>query len=500
MGLSFIHGTRNNPLLDLAIQTKTAYGNGDDDFTVFAEHGHALSSEDSRRLRSLTEGIIEAAFDISRQKCQELNPATSLHEYLAKTVKETLPDTETDYEDMRKIVTQLSETWGSFVGGSTHRQSLKYLWLEESIEGDNIFCGGTFSKILSAIAGPALASADLRLNSKVVKIIYSQHHGQKVQVRIDGGESFHFDNVVVTAPLGWLKHNQNAFEPRLPKGLSQAINSVAYGCLEKVYLTCGRLFWLAATTHGWTTRGTSYWIHPKYARESNPRGWPEECVELASLVPESSQPTLLFYVFSDQAKHITTQVAALSKGQDKMEFLYDFFKPYYARLPNYVEQDATCHPIDSIATWLNDALSGFGSYCNFQIGIEDADNHIRTMREGLPNSRLWLAGEHTSPLTELGTATGAYLSGEKLLCELQNPRDVLHEAMAQTNSDGSSDSGVDLANSPPEFAGDRSILVSDVANQESGGLQTFQPPVWDGDLATYSEAIEGRQHKAIVHW
>lgn len=48
------------------------------------------------------------------------------------------------------------------------------------------------------------------------------------------GRAFEFDDVVVTAPLGWLKRNLDAFEPALPPRMTQAINSLGFGCLEKV--------------------------------------------------------------------------------------------------------------------------------------------------------------------------------------------------------------------------------------------------------------------------
>lgn len=64
--------------------------------------------------------------------------------------------------------------------------------------------------------------------------------------------------------------------------------------------------------------------------------------------------------------------------------------------------------------WLHDELAGFGSYSNFQVGLENGDDDIRTMREGLPNQGLWMAGEHTAPFVGLGTATGAYWSGESV--------------------------------------------------------------------------------------
>lgn len=50
-------------------------------------------------------------------------------------------------------------------------------------------------------------------------------------------EFLEFDEVVVTAPLGWLKKNKSAFAPSLPQRLLSAIHSIGYGCLEKVDLT-----------------------------------------------------------------------------------------------------------------------------------------------------------------------------------------------------------------------------------------------------------------------
>ena len=52
---------------------------------------------------------------------------------------------------------------------------------------------------------------------------------------------------------------------------------------------------------------------------------------------------------------------------------------------------------------------------NFQVPIADAAGDVRCMREGMGARRkIWLAGEHTSPFEECGTATGAYLAGEEV--------------------------------------------------------------------------------------
>jgi monoamine oxidase len=99
---------------------------------------------------------------------------------------------------------------------------------------ESVFCAGTYQKILAAIAKPALKNAEIKFSTTVVKINSSDRIGGKVALTTENGEKFHFDEVVVTAPLGWLKQNQDAFVPPLPPRLSQAIDSIGYGCLEKV--------------------------------------------------------------------------------------------------------------------------------------------------------------------------------------------------------------------------------------------------------------------------
>lgn len=157
------------------------------------------------------------------------------------------------------------------------------------------------------------------------------------------------------------------------------------------------------------------WLSPNYVSDSNPEKWNQEVVELASLTPETSHPTLLFYTYGAQSEYLTSQLLEMPSQDKKDEFLNTFFKPYYSRLPHYSETDSECQPTGFLATdWLHDEFAGFGSYSNFQVGLEDGDGDIRTMREGLPDHGLWFAGEHTAPFVGLGTATGAYWSGESV--------------------------------------------------------------------------------------
>lgn len=184
--------------------------------------------------------------------------------------------------------------------------------------------------------------------------------------------------------------------------------------LQQVYISFPKAFWAEAhEDDGRMVKGFCQWLAPKYAADSNPHRWTHEVVELSSLDPSVAHPTLLFYIYGDESVHVTSALAKLPTPGEKEAFLYAFFRPYYSRLPHYDPSSPACQPACCLATeWLRDELAGCGSYSNFQVGLEEGDRDIRAMREGLPERGLWLAGEHTAPFVALGTATGAYWSGE----------------------------------------------------------------------------------------
>lgn len=299
---------------------------------------------------------------------------------------------------------------------------------------ENLFCAGTYHKILEAIAKPAVDGASILYKTTMANIATKSSSSEKVQVMTSTGQKLEFDDVVVTTPLGWLQKNISAFEPPLPSRLCSAIQSIGYGCLEKVsqtflcgschvtkicaqvYISFPKAFWLIPDDQGRTIQGFCQWLSPAFALDSNPHRWTQELVELGSLRAGVAHPTLLFYIYGDESKYLTEAVSLLGGGESKSKkeaFLYEFFRPYYSRLPHYDPDSPHCRPTACFATdWLHDDLAGNGSYSNFQVGLREGDEDIRLMREGLPERGLWLAGEHTAPFVALGTATGAYWSGE----------------------------------------------------------------------------------------
>ena len=96
---------------------------------------------------------------------------------------------------------------------------------------ENLFCAGTYEKILAVVAESAVSGASVKFLTKVTHI---ETVDDRARVLGDAEFDSEYDEVVVTAPLGWLKRNKIAFHPPLPERLCQAIDAIGYGSLEKV--------------------------------------------------------------------------------------------------------------------------------------------------------------------------------------------------------------------------------------------------------------------------
>ncbi|KAL2192050.1 FAD/NAD(P)-binding domain-containing protein [Thermothelomyces heterothallicus CBS 203.75] len=414
VGANWIHGTTENPIMDLARETKTATGVWDSGSYLFDEDGQLLPSEEGEKYSTMMWNIIEDAFAYSNKHGASIDPSKSLLDFFQEEVVKRIPDGEEGYQRRRRLLLQMAELWGSFVGSPLSMQSLKFFWLEECIEGENLFCAGTYHKILEKVAQPAMDGANIYYRTRVSEIYgKSATQAGTASVKTTDGQVFEFDDVVVTCPLGWLKQNLHSFCPPLPDRVCKGIQNIGYGSLEKVYISFPTAFWLTPSPGGGRiVQGFCQWLAPKYAQDTNPQRWISEVVELGSL-GAAAHPTLLFYIFGDQSQHITSRLRALPSQKKKEAFVYEYFRPYYSRLPSYDESSADCQPTAYFATdWLGDDLAGNGSYCNFRTGLVEGDRDIVAMRHGVPEEGIWLAGEHTAPFVALGTVTGAYWSGE----------------------------------------------------------------------------------------
>ena len=142
-------------------------------------------------------------------------------------------------------------------------------------------------------------------------------------------------------------------------------------------------------------------------------------MSLASLPDPHAHPTLLFYTYGDGGAEIINRISGLEPSSSEYrDSLIETLHPFYSRLPGYSADNADCVPVALLATqWQKDEFAGNGSYCNFQVGVQEADVDIEVLRSGDgigPVRGLWFAGEHTAPFVALGTTTGAFWSGERV--------------------------------------------------------------------------------------
>lgn len=134
-GPNWIHGTTDNPILDLAKQTETDTGSWDTRSYAFDDAGKLFDVDDGDKYADIMWSIVQDAFMYSNKHGAKISEKESLHDFFVEKVVERIPDTEEAYERKREIVMQTSELWGAFVGSSIEKQSLKFFWMEECIEG-----------------------------------------------------------------------------------------------------------------------------------------------------------------------------------------------------------------------------------------------------------------------------------------------------------------------------------------------------------------------------
>ncbi|PKS11160.1 hypothetical protein jhhlp_002921 [Lomentospora prolificans] len=421
LGANWIHAWTDSeephPIFKLAQDTQTPVHRWNNKQLIYDSSGKALPDDVADRLSTSLWEIIEDAFKLSQElhdtgRASEIPSTDSLYDFITKEAKKRLSD-----ETEQHLLVQMSEMFGAYIGEPVWKQSLRFAWMEECCGGEEMFVASHYAAIMDKIARPALDKAEIELGQYVVEVSTplsdSRTPGDQISVVSRSDQDFTFDEVVLSTPLGWLKRNLERFSPPLPARLTAAVNNLSLSQLEKVYITFPTAFWRSnADADSKTSPCYVSWLKPNYALETNGEGWPQEIWDLSSFDAPNNRPTILFYLYGDCSRHVVDRIHGKTKEQ-KYTFLNDFFKPYYSKLPGFQEGNENCVPKAILASeWYKDELCGNASYCNFPVGVEEADKDVLAFRAGCPERRLWFCGEHAAPFEECGTVAGAYLSGE----------------------------------------------------------------------------------------
>lgn len=134
-GPNWIHGTENNPILDLADVTKTTYIEPPIDANplIFTGDGKLLSGTIARQHTGLVWETIEEANTYSKANSAKIAPEISLFDFFERRVRER----QLNQADSNLILS-IARVWGDIVGEPIEKQSLKFFWLEECVGGGEL--------------------------------------------------------------------------------------------------------------------------------------------------------------------------------------------------------------------------------------------------------------------------------------------------------------------------------------------------------------------------
>lgn len=134
VGPNWIHGTDSNPILELAKTSNTTTGESAATL-IMDETGTLLSPEEAEFCTNMQWDIIGRAFNHSSKNCDTISPDESFLDFFNRELVESIPETTPDYERKRKIMYQVSESFGAFVGNHSKYYGELFFYLSRSMSG-----------------------------------------------------------------------------------------------------------------------------------------------------------------------------------------------------------------------------------------------------------------------------------------------------------------------------------------------------------------------------
>jgi hypothetical protein len=116
--------------MKLALETNTTLRFIDEATLVYDTQGSPVDKKKVASGCDMMWSILSDAFKYSNESCEEIAPSLSLKEFFEKKLAEKSLDSED-----KDFIMLLAETWGGFIGDPWQRQSLKWFWLEECLDG-----------------------------------------------------------------------------------------------------------------------------------------------------------------------------------------------------------------------------------------------------------------------------------------------------------------------------------------------------------------------------
>jgi monoamine oxidase len=244
LGCSWIHEPVGNPMARFAQQAGVGRSNADlelDLATVRFFDG--FSDGDVPLPQALAAFTHAVTFEgQAADLAQELGPDASVRdgaiEYLDRRGLTGASRRRAAF--IQRLFAELGDNfrWGRISLGYWGNYESPYLGV-----GQGDFPEGGYIRLVRAMAG----NTDVRLRHRVTSIERGAH-GVRVHARVRGRHGghrvrFRGSHVLVTVPLGVLKHGDIGFTPRLPAAKREVIGRIGFGRFEKVAMLFEEPFW-----------------------------------------------------------------------------------------------------------------------------------------------------------------------------------------------------------------------------------------------------------------
>ena len=134
MTLITYDSTGNNPIIRLAKETETPLHLWKENALLVDRQGHVVDAAEANKILKQVWEVLERATEHSTDHSQSISPDKSLYSFFKDHCDQAL-QSEMMSQHERDLVLGMSEMWGAYVGDRVERQSLRYFFLEDCIEG-----------------------------------------------------------------------------------------------------------------------------------------------------------------------------------------------------------------------------------------------------------------------------------------------------------------------------------------------------------------------------
>ncbi len=228
LGASWIHGINGNPIAKLAKQFGAQ--------TAATDYDNALLYNfDGRQMSDAEYTAIEDLFESVYAEVAEMQEDTDDDQPLQQAFDEVLSNRDLSPEELRRFGFYVQQVTSLEYGADPDDLSLWEWDQDEEFGGEDVIFPQGYRQITDGLA----KGLDIRLGVKVTAVSYG---ADGVEVETSSGV-FVAEKAVVTFPLGVLKQAGVRFNPPLPAAKQSAIQNLAMGVLNKVYLKFPETFW-----------------------------------------------------------------------------------------------------------------------------------------------------------------------------------------------------------------------------------------------------------------